>query len=367
MTLSTDHLESIGLGDPEENRGTVNVVGGSGHVHDERLRQRLEAFIEAHPHLTTSVLERRDHIGVSRTALDAYLKAKYFTSGGPGGKPVNPKNSQVEPRIRRYLDREEGMGAASTDVGFVRTVLTNQFEFACDTAIEENIIVVAYGSPGHGKSVALQQYVLNKLTTPPIRILCSRNITPGYFVKRLARELGIKKQACIPELEDLIADQLLKRKRVIFVDQANYLDDRGIGTITHLWDRAKVGIVLAGTYKLYELFTTLSDSEDIRSQLSSRVALFVPLMGLSIGEVKSIAERSLGEAATADVVAEIWNAIARNKYADGKPTQAASFRNLSFLLPRLKSLLARNADELAAGTATPAEMVRAAAGKLMLG
>jgi len=351
----------------DETRGSVNIVGGSGSSHDEALRLRFERFMSEHPHLTTSVLDKEHSIGVSKTALDLLLKGEYFLRGGPGGAAVNPKASRIESKVREYLDRMENTNADGSGIGFVRTVLASQLEYACSTAIEENIIVVAYGSPGHGKSVSLQQYVLDRMTTPPIRILCSRNITPGYFVRRLASELRLKNLGCIPETEDRIAESLIKNKRVIFVDQANYLDERGLGTICHIWERARVGIVLAGTHQLYELFSMLTDREDIKAQLSSRVAMFVPLKGLSLEEVKPVVQKTLGRRATAAVVAAVFNAISSNQRSTTGTYQVANFRNLSFLLPRLKALFDKNAEAIAAGDLKAEDLVASAMTRLMLG
>lgn len=351
----------------DENRGSVNVVGGSRSTHDEALRMRLESFMDEHPHLTTTILGRSNATGVSKTALDMILKGDYFLRGGPGGTPIDPKNSKVEAKIREYLDRSEHRTSDGGGHGFVRTVLATQLEYACSTAIEENIIVVAYGSPGHGKSVSLQQYVLDKMTTPPIRILCSRNITPGYFVRRLASELRLKNLGCIPETEDRIAESLIKNKRVIFVDQANYLDERGLGTICHIWERARVGVVLAGTHQLFELFSTLTDREDIKAQLSSRVALFVPLKGLSIDEVKPVVQEALGAYATSELIAAVFNSISSNRRTDTGSYKVASFRNLSFLLPRLTASIEKNKEALERGDIKAGDLVQSAMSRLMLG
>lgn len=353
----------------DETRGSVNVVGGKGKVHDEALRQRFEQFIEDHPHLSTAVLQRSDHIGVSKTALDAVIKGEYFLKGGPNGTPINPKNSKVEPKIREYLDRVQNVGRnVGYDAGFVQTVLSSQIEYALTTAITENIIVVAYGSPGDGKSFSLQQYILDKLTTPPITILCSRNITPGYFVKRLATELGLKNIGGIPETEDRIAEALIKRKRNIFIDQANYLNERSLGTVCHIWERARIGIALVGTQQLHDLFAALTDKEDIKAQLASRVALHVPLKGLSLNEVIPIVNQAIGADATSEVTAAVYNAIAATSLDTNlKKVSSASFRNLSFLLPRLKGLIDANRSDIDRGVIKAENLVPMATKQLLIG
>jgi len=106
----------------------------------------------------------------------------------------------------------------------------------------------------------------------PLAVLCSRNITARYFVQQLARGLNLDDRAATPELEDMVAQKLLRYPRAIFADQANYLNERGLGSVCHLWERARVPVCLAGTKDLYDLFTTSRMTEDVRAQLSSRVA-----------------------------------------------------------------------------------------------
>lgn len=370
MTLSdeikNEPAKEVEFPDLDASRGSLKAFGGN--VGDEALRLRLANFIKQHPNLTTVELGRKNQMGVSRTLLDSYLAGKYFLAKDQGGMGVNPRNSQTESKIRAYLDKMEGsISTGGHSIGFMETVLWQQFQFLCNTAIKDNVIGVGYGSPGFGKSKSMLQYSGSNLKTRPIHILCSANITTGYFVHRLAREAGITPRGCIPQVEDDIADRLIKQKRLIFVDQANYLNPKSIGTICHLWERARVPIVLTGTYKLYELFNSLSDTEDIKGQFVSRIALFVNLMGISAGEVKSVVERTIGKHASSETVAEIFNTIARKTTVDGEVMEMASFRNLDFLMARLVTLIEKHTGEIERGETLVRDLVPEAANRLMLG
>jgi len=145
-------------------------------------------------------------------------------------------------------------------------------------AITEKVIVIVYARPGTGKSRCLKQYSSERLKTRPIEVLCSPNITTGYFVQKIAQSLGIPDKGATPRLEDLIVKKLKTNPRPIFVDQANYLREKGLGTICYFWETARVPIVLIGTYDLAELFNTSSLTEDVRAQLTSRIAMHYPLM-----------------------------------------------------------------------------------------
>ncbi len=293
--------------------------------HDEELRLWLDKFIKEHAHLPTTALSRSDHIGVSRTALDAYVSGTYFLPKENGGLGVSG-NSQIEGKIRAYRERVEGTIRHGYENSFLDTRSWLQFQHACQTAIGENVIVVVYAKPGVGKSRCLQEYSTAKLKTMPVQILCSANITTRYFAQKIARELGLDEKTPTAPLEDLIAERLKRNPRALFIDQANYLNEKALGTICYLWEKAKIPIVLIGTKDLFELFMTSRLTEDVRAQLSSRVAMHYPLMELSVEEVKSICQRALGENATDKAVAKIFNVTKGNH------------RHLDMILPRVRQL-----------------------------
>ena len=337
---------------------TVNqlkIVGGGASVGDEMLRLRFDAFIKSHPHLTTLVLSRADYIGMSRTTLDAYLNGTYFVPKESGGLGVNPKNTQIEAKIRAYLDKAEGVVKDGYTSTFLETRSWMQFQHACKTAIEEKVIVVVYAKPGVGKSRCLQEYKTERMTTMPIDILCSANITTRYFVQKIARAVGVDDRAPTAQLEDLVGEKLKKGiPRPLFVDQANYLNEKALGTICYLWELAKIPIVLIGTKDLYELFTTSRLTQDVRAQLSSRVAMHYPLMELSIEEVKTICKNSLGPNATDATVAKIFNITNGNH------------RHVNMLLPRLNASAKSNAAGLESGAIAMENLVERAASKIMV-
>ncbi len=322
---------------------------------DEELRRWLEDYLSAHQQHPTSVLSRAQFIGVSRSALDAYVRGRYFLSAAQGGEGINPATSNIEHAIRAYRERVEGTvrhGYANT---FVETGAWRQLRQACEIAIRENVIVVIYGKPGVGKSRCLMEYAVREMKTAPLSVLCSRNITIRYFVQQLARGLNLDAQPVTAELEDMIAQKLMRYPRVICIDQANYLNERCLGTLCHLWEKAHVPVCMIGTRDLYELFTTSRMTEDVRAQLSSRVALHYMLSELTIEEVKGIVEQALGDDATAEMVAQIYNVT------------GAIHRHVDMILPRILDLKARNEEKLRTGEVKMREIVNIAGSRLMTG
>lgn len=322
---------------------------------DEELRRWLAKYIAEHPHHTTLVLSRSQHIGVSRTALDAYLDGTYFLPKESGGMGVSPANSTIEKKVRAFREQVEGTvrhGYANT---FVETRSWMQIQQACATAINENVIVVVYGKPGVGKSRGLTEFAVRKMTTSPVHLLCSANITTRYFVQLIARELGIDDRPPTAKLEDLIAERLKRNPRPIFIDQANYLNEKALGTVCYVWEKARVPVVLAGTKDLFELFTTSRLTEDVRAQLSSRVAMHYPLVELAPAEVKAIVKRALGEDATDEAIAQIMNMT------------AGVHRHVDMIIPRILDLKQRNEDRLRSGEYTMQDIVTTAGRRLMTG
>jgi len=328
---------------------------GSPVAWNEELRAWLEGYITRYPHHTTEILSRSQYIGISRRALDAYLAATYFLPRKDGGEGQDPQTSTIENSIRVYRERVEGTvrhGYANT---FKRTRVWEQVGQACDVAINENVIVVVYGRPGIGKSRCLIEYALQKMKTAPITVLCSRNITPRFFIQKLAKELRIERQWTIPDLEEAVAEQLTRYPRPLFIDQANFLHERSLGTVCHLWELARIPIVLLGTKALFELFTKSKLTEEVRDQLSSRVALHYLLSELSLKEAKAIIQQAMGEEATDEAIAQIYSLT------------GGVHRHVDMIIPRIFHLMELNRKALVEGKVKMSQLIALAGARLMVG
>lgn len=335
----------------------LKIVKGEYYEPDEKLRQWLEKYIEDHPHLPTSELERDDHVGYSRTALDAYLKGTYFLPKSSGGVfNIPPKKSRIEDKIRDYRDRMEGVIRHGVRDSFIPTRLWQQFQFLCKTAIEEKAIVIGYGKPGAGKSRALLQYKTEKMQTNPVEIFCSANITTRYFIQKIAKEIGVDTRPPTAQLEDMVAEKLRKGPtRLLFVDQANYLNEKSLGTICYLWEKANRNpIVLIGTKDLFDLFMSSRMTQDVRAQLTSRVAWHCPFVELDISEVKSIVTAMLGKRANTAVIEQIHNITGGNH------------RHLNMMMPRLTGIVRKNEQKIDDGSYLLEEIVAEAGMKLLV-
>lgn len=329
-------------------------IAGSKPRWDEELRSWLEGYIKGHPHQSTEVLSRSQYIGVPRAILDEYLDGTYFLPKKSGGRGNSAGKSGVEESVRRFREKIEGTARHNYAKNFLETRTWIQVQTACDTAIKWNAIVLIYGVPGVGKTRCLFEYARRSMITAPVQVLCSPSITPLYFTQRLASRLGLSEKAAAARLEDNVAERLRRTPRPLFIDQANFLSEKALGTICYVWEVACIPIVLTGTKSLYDLFTTSRLTEDVRTQLSSRIAMHYSLSGLMLAEAKAFIQWRLGEHATDEAVAQIYN------ITGGLP------RYIETLIKNLLDLIARNLNELRSSEVTLSELIAKAGSKLIL-
>lgn len=332
----------------------LKIVGDK-PLWDEELRNWLENYIKEHPHHSTEVLSRSQYIGVPRVIIEEYLEGTYFLPKESGGKGNDRKKCDIEKSILRFRLSIEGTVRHNYTNNFMETRTWVQIQTACNTAIQRNAIVVVYGRPGIGKTRCLLEYAKRNTVTAPIPVLCTPNTTPLYFVQKLARKVGLSEKAIAARLEDNMAERLMRTPRPLFIDQANYLSEKSLGTVCYIWEVARVPIVLTGTKSLYELFITSRLTEDVRAQLSSRVAMHYPLSELLLSEAKAIIERELGQYATESAVAQMYN------ITGGLP------RCIEMLISNLRELIARNSKELESGEITLSALIVKASSRLILG
>jgi DNA transposition AAA+ family ATPase len=325
------------------------------HEGDEELREWLESYIKKYPHHTTAILSRSEFIGVARAALDAYLEGMYFLPVKLGGQGVDAGTSTLEDSIRDYRMRVEGTERYNLIESFIETRTYRQLKSACSIAINENVIVVVYGRPGIGKSVALNEYAKREMNTSPINILCSGNIKWRYFLEMLATGVGLNTNINPAKLEDLIAEKLKRTPRTMFIDQANYLDERGLGTICHIWEKAHIPICLFGTKDLFNLFMTTHYTDEVRIQLSSRIAFHFLLPELTVEEVKGIVQKALETDATDAIIAQIYNIT------------GGVHRHIDMLLKRTLHLRETNKNKLKTGEVNMKKIVTTAGSRLIIG
>ena len=322
---------------------------------DEELRSWLADYIDKYPHHTTSVLSHMQYIGVGKRVLDAYIAGTYFRPRCEGGQGVNPAESKIEHSIRLYRQRVEGSERHGYTNPFIETRVWLQLKQACLAAMSEHVIVVVYGRPGVGKSRCLIEFCLREMTVAPVSIMCSRNVTARYLLSKLAESLRLHDGHSSAYLEEIVAEKLKRSPRPLFIDQANYLCERALGSICFIWEVARVPIVLIGTKDLYNLFNSTKLREDIKAQLASLVALHYVLPELALSEAKVIIERALKQDASDETIAQIYSVT------------GGIHRHVDMILPRILELKVKNETKLLTGEVKMSDVIRTAASRLMTG
>jgi len=173
----------------------------------------------------------------------------------------------------------------------------------------------------------------------------------------LAEEIGLEPprgNLNLHLLEIELARKLARSPRPIFVDQANYLQERSLGTLCFLWEKRRIPIVLVGTKTLFENFYQSKLTEDVRVQLTLRIALHYLLPELTKVETEAILRHALGEEVTDEMVEQIHQVTGGN------------FRSVDMIIPRILELEQRNRQKLADGTVKMNEIIKVAAARLMV-
>ena len=96
-------------------------------------------------------------------------------------------------------------------------------------------------------------------------------------------------------------------------------------------------------------------TEEVRDQLSSRVALHYLLSELSLKEAKAIIQQAMGEEATDEAVAQIYSLT------------GGVHRHVDMIIPRIFHLLELNRKALLEGKVKMSQLIALAGARLMVG
>lgn len=171
---------------------------------------------------------------------------------------------------------------------FIKTTTWQRVQAACDAALADHLLVVIAGPRGVGKTRCLREYARREMASPPIYIDCRPQMRAGDLIRELARRLDLAVEQTVPRLEGQVIAELKRMAQPLFIDQADYLNERGLTTLSHLWDQGQVAVVLAGTPNLYERIKAIE-------MVESRVATYCLLAEMSDAEIKSLLKQVAGK------------------------------------------------------------------------
>lgn len=144
------------------------------------------------------------------------------------------------PWLQRYL-RVPG-------ARFVQTPSYTLVAEAIEEVCEDFGMTVVYGDPGNGKTFAVRVALAERSILPVTWITPPNSANPRMLVELLLRELGgdPKRTERRVNLDPLV--ELLQTPRLIVIDEAQRLSDKGVDTLRHFNDlpSTNVAFVIAG-------------------------------------------------------------------------------------------------------------------------
>ena len=125
-------------------------------------------------------------------------------------------------------------------------------QWVIDKPAHINKIACLYGRSGLGKSSAAA-YSVNRFNACYIEVKVTWNTK--YFLAAIVNELGLslaRKSTPIPELADMIAEELALSGRPLIIDEFDYLIDKrnGVEVVRSLYDSCKTPILIIGEQNL---------------------------------------------------------------------------------------------------------------------
>jgi DNA transposition AAA+ family ATPase len=168
----------------------------------------------------------------------------------------------------------------------------------------EDLFGLIVGPSGAGKTYALQAYAREHKDVIYIEI------DRAYSAKEVFKEIASQLKA--PEIGHLntIKKEIIKRLkgtgRLVIIDQAEYLPVRALDLLRTIFDKAGVGIVIAG---MQGLLNNLKGVDGLNAQIYSRIGAFVQLDKLNDDDIKALVHHLLPGSNG------LWKDIA--KYSDG--------------------------------------------------
>jgi len=299
------------------------------------LREKVRAYMEQQ-RLTRAEMARR--VGLPVSVFCKYLDRKHH-----GTQPRT-----TEAALTAYLKRAQ-LVERQREKKFLQLQTSALVLERCEEAREQKELVVLYGPPGISKTYSLREYVRRRADAGDDKVLlvtANAVTTPRALVIALCQLLRLPTDGPAYVLLESVIDKLNQDPHFILVDEANHLTVEGLEILRHIHDMAECGMVLAGTKRLYDLFTNGGRKSQDLEQLWSRVAIHDLLPGLSPAEVRHIVQTSMGRLNEA-AVGEIQRST------------RGSARRLAKLLPRLRRL-----QELNPGMA-PEKLVGVAARQII--
>jgi DNA transposition AAA+ family ATPase len=235
------------------------------------VRESFEAWRERTGR-TLSYVSRAT--GVSSAALSQWRTGKYVGDS----KKID---DQVASFLRRERDKSDGDLKRAP---FVMTSVAKRIFVVLRDCHIQSLVGVIVANAGDGKTYAIQEYC--RRNRDAILVEADQGYTSLALFTMLHRVLGSHtgKESMHETVEGVI-DRLRDSGRMIIVDEAENLPVKALDLLRRVYDKAGVGIVLAGMPRLE---ANLRGKCGELAQLHSRVGFFAKLAGITERDAEDI-------------------------------------------------------------------------------
>lgn len=246
--------------------------------HDE-LREKVTAEMAAGSLTQTAVAREA---GIQSARFNQWLNGRYAGD-----------NDAVAADVARWLtaraERARSVGLIPAAPEWVDTETAKKVREALLWAQAAGDLVVIYGVPGVGKTLACKQYAAAHPNTWCFAATKGKSALVSCF-EELASAMGIKLDTGhVPRIEAAILERLQGAGGLIIVDEAQFLVKGALEGLRSLHDATGVGLALVGSDQLYTSMTGGARSLAY-AQLFSRVGRWVKLSRVRARDVDAIAD-----------------------------------------------------------------------------
>jgi DNA transposition AAA+ family ATPase len=170
----------------------------------------------------------------------------------------------------------------------------------CQEAGDRRELALLYGPSGIGKTFAIEEFMArcekkDDTEKPEALFVTAHSAsTPKSLMAALCQQAGVPTKGPAATLAESLVKKLAAGHYLIVVDEASHLEIQAMELLRYVYDRGRVGVMLVGTLRLYEVFTDGSRPASELEQLWSRVGICELLPGLTEYEGRQMISRGLG-------------------------------------------------------------------------
>lgn len=246
---------------------------------EDAIRQAVTALQEEQ-RITNAALAKQ--VGISGTAVSLWLSGKYETKGDGLTVKMSKWVESARARIRTKNSLPEAPAYIETPTARKVMNVLSYAQMAGD-------IAVIYGSPGLGKTKAIERY---SLLNPSVWHATMSPATKGVFpcMEEIAEAAGMRS---IPTRLGRIQRSLIERFSgscgLLIIDEAQHLSVEALEGIRSLHDISGVGVALVGNEIVYARLTGGTRALNF-AQLFSRIGKRLHLSKSLTADVAAVAE-----------------------------------------------------------------------------